>query len=177
VLAALRHLPDTFKLVVAGGVHPKDRTGNDYWMDLIQQADAGGLQSRMILTGFLTDAADQAAVLEQADVFVLPYDEVGQSGSAVLADVLSYDRPVITSRARSMFVYRMDKDTAFSSIATDVGNAEELAATIRKCVRFEPQSYADARQHRETARRRYSLASTQAAYEQIYRRLLVAPAS
>jgi glycosyltransferase involved in cell wall biosynthesis len=177
VLAALRHLPDTYKLVVAGGVHPKDRSGNDYWMDLIQQADARGVQSRMILTGFLTDAADQAAVLEQADVFVLPYDEVGQSGSAVLADVLSYDRPVITSRARSMFVYRMDKDTAFSSIAADVGNAEELAATIQKCVRFEPQSYADARQHRETARRRYSLASTQAAYEQIYRRLLVAPAS
>lgn len=174
VLAALRHLPDTFKLVVAGGVHPKDRTGNDYWMDLIQQADAWGLQSRMLFTGFLTDAADQAAVLEQADVFVLPYDEVGQSGSAVLADVLSHDRPVITSRARSMFVYRLDKDTAFSSIAADVGKAEELAATIRTCARFEPQFYAATRQHRDAARRRYSLANTQAAYEQIYRGVLAA---
>jgi glycosyltransferase involved in cell wall biosynthesis len=176
VLAALRHLPETFKLVVAGGVHPKDRTGNDYWMDLIQQADSWGLQSRMILTGFLADVADQAAVLDQADVFVLPYDEVGQSGSAVLADVLSYDRPVITSRARSMFVYRMDKDTAFSSVATDVGDAKELAATIRKCAGLEPQFYADARQHRDAARRRYSLASTQAAYERIYRGVLAASA-
>jgi glycosyltransferase involved in cell wall biosynthesis len=177
VLAALRHLPENFKLVVAGGVHPKDRAGNDYWMDLIQQADAWGLQSRVIFTGFLADAADQAAVLEQADVFILPYDEVGQSGSAVLADVLSYDCPVITSRARSMFVYRMDKDTAFSSVAVDVGDAKEFAATIRKCTRFEPESFAEARQHRATARQRYSLASTQTAYEQIYRRLLVAPAS
>jgi glycosyltransferase involved in cell wall biosynthesis len=174
VLAALRHLPETFKLVVAGGVHPKDRAGNDYWMDLIQQADAWGLQSRIIFTGFLADAVEQAGVLGQADVFVLPYDEVGQSGSAVLADALSYDRPVITSRARSMFVYRMDKDSAFSSIATDVGDAQELAATIKKCVRIEPQSYPDARQHRAIVRQRYSLASTQTAYEQIYRGVLVA---
>ncbi len=172
VLSALRHLPDGFKLVVAGGVHPKDKTGNDYWMDLIQQADVWGLQSRILFTGFLASAADQAAILEQADVFVLPYDEVGQSGSAVLADVLSYDRPVITSRARSMFVYRMDKDTAFSSIATDVGDAEQFAATIRQCARFEPQLYAETRQHRATARMRYSLANTQAAYERIYRGVL-----
>jgi hypothetical protein len=90
----------------------------------------------------------------------------------VLADVLSYDRPVITSRARSMFVYRMDKDTAFSSIATDVGDAEQFAATIRQCARFEPQLYAETRQHRATARMRYSLANTQAAYERIYRGVL-----
>ncbi len=76
-----------------------------------------------------------------------------------------------------MFVYRMDKDTAFSSVAVDVGDAKEFAATIRKCARFEPESFAEARQHRATARQRYSLASTQTAYEQIYRRLLVAPAS
>ncbi|MFM7521572.1 MAG: glycosyltransferase [Planctomycetota bacterium] len=172
VLSALRHLPDGFKLVVAGGVHPKDKTGNDYWMDLIQQADVWGLQSRIIFTGFLADPAEQAAVLEQADVFVLPYDEVGQSGSAVLADVLSYDRPVVTSRARSMFVYRMDKDTAFSSISTDVGEAEQLAATIRQCARFEPQLYAETQTHRATARERYSLANTQTAYERIYRGVL-----
>lgn len=172
VLAALRHLPETFKLVVAGGVHPKDKGGNDYWMDLIQQADVWGLQSRTIFTGFLTDPAEQAAVLGQADVFVLPYDEVGQSGSAVLADVLSYDRPVITSRARSMFVYRMDKDTAFSSIAVDVGQAAEMAGLIRDLARFEGRLFAENRLHRATARARYSLDNTQAAYEGIYRGVL-----
>jgi len=172
VLSALRYLPDGFKLIVAGGVHPKDKTGNDYWMDLIQQADVWGLQSRILFTGFLATAADQAAILEQADVFVLPYDEVGQSGSAVLADVLSYDRPVVTSRSRSMFVYRMDRDTAFSSIATDVGDAEQLAATIRQCARFEPELYAETRQHRAVARQRYSLTNTRSAYERIYRGVL-----
>jgi glycosyltransferase involved in cell wall biosynthesis len=172
LLGALKNLPETFKLVVAGGVHPKDKSGNDYWMDLIQQADAWGLQSRIIFTGFLGDPAEQGAVLGQADVFVLPYDEVGQSGSAVLADALSYDRPVVTSRARSMFVYRMEKDTAFSSIAVDVGDAQALATTIKQCARKESEFYPETQAHRSAARGRYSLDNTQAAYERVYRAVL-----
>jgi len=169
LLATLKHLPESFKMVVAGGVHPKDKTGGDYWMDIIQQADAWGLQSRVLFTGFLGDPAEQAAVLSQADVFVLPYDEVGQSGSAVLADALSHDRPVLTSRARSMFVYRMDKDTAFSSIAVDVGEPESFAATIKRCATNEALHFPDTRDHRAVARERYSLERTQAAYERVYR--------
>ncbi len=169
LLAALKHLPESFKMVIAGGVHPKDKTGSDYWMDIIQQADAWGLQSRVVFTGFLGEPAAQGAVLAQADVFVLPYDEVGQSGSAVLADALSYDRPVLTSRARSMFVYRMEKDTAFSSIAVDVGDAESFAATIKQCARDERLHHPETRGHRAAARERYSLDRTQAAYERVYR--------
>jgi glycosyltransferase involved in cell wall biosynthesis len=176
LLSAFRHLPESFKLVVAGGIHPKDKTGNDYWMDLIQQADVWGLQSRIIFTGFLGDPAEQGAVLSQADVFVLPYDEVGQSGSAVLADALSYDRPVITSRAKSMFVYRMEKQTAFSSIAIDVGDAEAFAKTIKECVRAEEKFHPDAQSHRDAARASYSLDMTQAAYERVYRSVLTGAA-
>lgn len=172
LLSALKHLPESYKMVVAGGVHPKDKTGSDYWMDLIQQADAWGLQSRVVFTGYLGDPAQQGAVLAQADVFVLPYDEVGQSGSAVLADALSYDRPVLTSRARSMFVYRMEKDTAFSSIAVDVGEPQAFAATIKQCVIGEDKYHAETREHRAAARERYSLDRTQAAYERVYRAVL-----
>jgi len=176
LLNAFKHLPESFKLVVAGGIHPKDKTGNDYWMDLIQQADVWGLQSRIIFTGFLGDPAEQGAVLSQADVFVLPYDEVGQSGSAVLADALSYDKPVITSRARSMFVYRMEKQTAFSSIAVDVGDAEAFAKTIKECVRAEEKFHPDAQSHRDAARANYSLDMTQAAYERVYQSVLTGAA-
>jgi len=172
LLSAFKHLPASFKLVVAGGIHPKDKTGNDYWMDLIQQADVWGLQSQIIFTGFLGDPAEQGAVLSQADVFVLPYDEVGQSGSAVLADALSYDKPVITSRARSMFVYRMEKQTAFSSIAIDVGDAEALAKTIKECARAEEKFHPDAQSHRDAARASYSLDKTQTAYERVYHSVL-----
>lgn len=176
LLSAFKHLPESFKLVVAGGIHPKDKTGNDYWMDLIQQADVWGLQSQIIFTGFLGDPAEQGAVLSQADLFVLPYDEVGQSGSAVLADALSYDKPVITSRARSMFVYRMEKQTAFSSIAIDVGDAETFAKTIKECVRAEEKFHPDAQSHRDAARANYSLDMTQAAYERVYHSVLTGAA-
>ena len=176
LLSAFKHLPESFKLVVAGGIHPKDKTGNDYWMDLIQQADVWGLQSRIIFTGFLGDPAEQGAVLSQADVFVLPYSEVGQSGSAVLADALSYDKPVITSRARSMFVYRMEKQTAFSSIAIDVGDGETFAKTINECVQAEEKFHPVAQSHRDAARANYSLNMTQAAYERVYHSVLTGAA-
>jgi glycosyltransferase involved in cell wall biosynthesis len=172
LLAALKHLPESYKMVVAGGVHPKDKSGGDYWMDIIQQADSWGMQSRLIFTGYLGDPAQQAAVLAQADVFVLPYDEVGQSGSAVLADALSHDRPVLTSRARSMFVYRMEKDTAFSSIAVDVGESEAFAATIRQCAVDEGRNHPQTREHRAAARDRFSLDMARAAYERVYRGVL-----
>ena len=104
-------LPSNFRFVIAGGVHPKDRLGHEYWSELLSRIDEVGCQDRVVFTGFLDDSAEQAAVLKQADVFVLPYDEVGQSGSAVLADVLSCGRPIVTSLARSMFVYRHGNDT------------------------------------------------------------------
>lgn len=176
LLAALKHLPESYKMVVAGGVHPKDKSGGDYWMDIIQQADSWGMQSRVIFTGYLGDPAQQAAVLAQADVFVLPYDEVGQSGSAVLADALSHDRPVLTSRARSMFVYRMEKDTAFSSIAVDVGEPASFAVTIKQCAVGEARHHPQTREHRAAARERFCLDKAQAAYERVYRGVLAGTA-
>ncbi|MFM8734953.1 MAG: glycosyltransferase [Pirellulales bacterium] len=176
VLEALRYLPNNVKLVAAGGIHPKDRGGSDYWLEVLQRADALGLQGRVLVTGYLDDVATQAAVLAQADVFVLPYDEVGQSGSAVLADVLAYDRPVITSRARSMFVYRMDPQTAFSSRAVDVTDAEAFAAAVGESIRGDAEGSAEARGHRVAVLERHSMAATQAGYERVYRSVLASRA-
>jgi glycosyltransferase involved in cell wall biosynthesis len=109
-------------------------------------------------------------VLRQADAFVLPYDEVGQSGSAVLADALSHGKPVITSLARSMFVYRHDNDTVFSSVAVDVSDPEKLAATIIDAT--DSASCPRRRLHQRTVCDRFSLACTAAGYEQVYRSVL-----
>ncbi|MDO7713886.1 MAG: hypothetical protein MUP93_03335, partial [Pirellulales bacterium] len=51
-------------------------------------------------------------------------------GSAVLADVLSHGRPIVTSLARSMFVYRHGNDTVYSSSAVDVEDVEKLRQAI-----------------------------------------------
>jgi len=167
-LAALAALPDTYRLVVAGGVHPNDRSGNDYWMQLLAEADALGVQSRVIYTGFIDDPEKQAAILSQADCFLLPYAEVGQSGSAVLADALAHFRPVVTSTAKSMFVYRGSLDTVGSSVSVDVTNAELLAETIASCV--EPGTHHNLQmpRHQQAVYETYSLERTQERYQRVY---------
>ncbi len=167
-IAALRQLPESFRLVVAGGVHPKDKHGPEYWMGLLGEADAAGLQNRVIFTGYMSDPRQQAAVLHQADCFLLPYDEVGQSGSAVLADALSHDRPVITSTAKSMFVYRGLPDTVFSSVAVDVTCPETLAATIETAVGAGLPGIPLSRRQQQAVRDHFSLEQTQARYQQAY---------
>ena len=164
---ALENLPTNYKLVIAGGRHPKDRGAARYWMELLKEIEERKLQSRVIFTGFLQTGSEQATVLRQADLFLLPYDEVGQSGSAVLADSLAYDRPVVTSRARSMFAYRMSQDTVFSSTSLDVTDAESLAECILKTLAEGTADSMSANQ-RKAAIARYSLDNIGNAYERLY---------
>jgi glycosyltransferase involved in cell wall biosynthesis len=165
---ALEHLPENFKLVIAGGRHPKDRGASRYWMELLAIVESNSLQNRVLFTGFLATGGAQAAILKQADLFILPYKEVGQSGSAVLADALAYDRPVVTSRARSMFAYRMSQDCVYSSMSTDVTDAKDFAAHILNALENKAEdSYVAS--HRKAAISRYSLNSIGFAYEQLYK--------
>lgn len=165
---ALEHLPDNFKLVIAGGRHPKDRGATRYWMELLQSIEKKGLQNKVLFTGFLATGGEQAAVLKQADVFILPYKEVGQSGSAVLADALAYDRPVVTSRAKSMFAYRMSQDCVYSSLSTDVSDAKEFATHIVDSLKNRAED-SHVASHRTAAIKRYSLDTIGFAYEQLYK--------
>lgn len=167
-IAALPLLPESYRLVIAGGVHPKDKSGPEYWMQLLAEADAAGLQNRVIFTGYLSDPQQQAAVLHQADCFLLPYDEVGQSGSAVLADALSHDRPVITSHAKSMFVYRGLPNTVFSSIAVDVTCPETLAGIIARSLGDDLPGIPLSRRQQQAVRDHFSLAQTKDRYQEAY---------
>jgi len=167
-IAALSLLPESCRLVIAGGVHPKDKSGPEYWMQLLAEADAAGLQNRVIFTGYLSDPQQQSAVLHQADCFLLPYDEVGQSGSAVLADALSHDRPVITSHAKSMFVYRGLPNTVFSSVAVDVTCPETLAGIIERSLGDDLPGIPLSRRQQQAVRDHFSLAQTKDRYQEAY---------
>ena len=164
---ALEHLPDNLKLVIAGGRHPKDRGASRYWMELLQCVEEKGLQNRVIFTGFLATGGDQAAILKQADIFILPYKEVGQSGSAVLADSLAYDRPVVTSRARSMFAYRMSQDCVYSSVSTDVTDPKGFAELIISSLTNKAER-SHVASNRIAAIKRYSLEAIGFEYKQLY---------
>jgi len=169
-LAALRLLPKNFKLVVAGGLHPKDPGSTETWIALLAKADEFKVTDRVIFSDFISDPCDQAELFGQADVFVLPYHEVGQSGSAALADVIAYGRPVITSIAKSMFVYRMDRDTVNSCTSVDVGKPRLLAKCILDCVDGDGGKHDHT--HQITTMARYNLDKTTQAYETIYLSLL-----
>ena len=168
---ALNELPSNHKLVIAGGRHPKDRSATRYWMDLLTKIEREGLKDRVIFTGFLATGAEQAALLKQGDMFLLPYDEVGQSGSAVLADALAHDKPVITSNARSMFAYRMSQDTVYSSVSTNVSHPEKFAEAILQGLdATDPQHHTST--HRSAAKERFSKKRIGSLYQEIYNRTL-----
>jgi glycosyltransferase involved in cell wall biosynthesis len=166
-LRAMELLPENYKLVVAGGLHPKDPGSSEMWMQLLAKMDELGLRKRVVFTGFIENPAEQAALFEQADAFLLPYHEVGQSGSAALADVLAYGRPVITSWAKSMFVYRMESDMVNACISVDVGKPGALADAIRGGIENTQGLHNPA--HQRSACLRYNLQKTTSAYEQMFR--------
>jgi glycosyltransferase involved in cell wall biosynthesis len=139
-------------------------------MEILGRADALGVRDRLLFSGFLEDPGEQAELFGKGDAFLLPYNEVGQSGSAALADVMAYGRPVVTSFAKSMFVYRMDSDTVSSSVSVDVKDPERLAACLSDCLagdggRHDPRQQA-------VAGARYGLGECTRAYERVYRSLL-----
>ena len=170
IIDVMSGLPAEYRLVVAGGVHPKDRMGHEYWSELLSRIDEVGCQDRVVFTGFLNDSAEQAAVLRQADVFVLPYDEVGQSGSAVLADVLSYGRPIVTSLARSMFVYRHGNDTVYSSSAVDVEDVEKLHQAIVDAA--DPACSPRRQLHQRNVQQKFCLRQMASQYQAMYELVL-----
>lgn len=169
-LRTLKLLPEQYRLVVAGGLHPKDPSSSEMWMHVLAMMDELGLRDRVTITGFIEDPAEQSALFSKADAFLLPYREVGQSGSAALADVLAYGQPVVTSLAKSMFVYRMDSDTLNACVSADADMPEALAAALVGSV--EGQGSLHNREHQRTACARYSLERTAAAYEAIYREIM-----
>lgn len=170
IIDAMPGLPSEFRLVIAGGVHPKDRLGHEYWSELLTRIDEVGCQDRVVFTGFLDDSAEQAAVLKQADVFVLPYDEVGQSGSAVLADVLSCGRPIVTSLARSMFVYRHGNDTVYSSSAVDVEDVDKLQQAVVDAT--DPVSSPRRQLHQRNVQKKFCLYQMATQYKLMYESVL-----
>lgn len=167
-LAALKHLPDEYRLVIAGGVHPADKHAQDQWNQVLADVDAEELQSRVMITGFLETAEERAEILSQADCFLLPYEEVGQSGSACLADALASMKPVITSDATVMFAYRGQVDTVYSSIAVHNRRPNGIAETIVRCVQASGDADALRTRQQQCVCDRFSLRKTVGRYRQIY---------
>jgi glycosyltransferase involved in cell wall biosynthesis len=91
-LDALARLPETVTLVIAGDVHPADRSDPRGWVEA--EARARGLGERVRFTGYLP--ADSVPELMRAsDLVLAPFTAMSASASIHLA--LAHGRPVLAS--------------------------------------------------------------------------------
>ncbi|HLJ11925.1 MAG TPA: glycosyltransferase, partial [Planctomycetaceae bacterium] len=154
---ALQHLPENYQLVVAGGPHPHDAGSRRYWRELVREIDRARMTERVVFTGFVADRRQYFGILNLADVFLMPYREVGQSASAVLADILSLGKPIITSAAESLCEYRDDADSWACSFSGHVEDARQFADEILHLHRESSNPKATYKAHAAKAARKYAI--------------------
>lgn len=120
VIDVLPALPEA-RYLIAG--RPRADRGQEILEEALAHARQLGVDDRVEYLGFIEDA-DVPALFEAADVVVLPYGRVSQSGSLNLA--LGYERPVLTS---SLAPFEELQDE-FGCPAT-YGDAEELERELK----------------------------------------------
>ncbi|OYZ20734.1 MAG: hypothetical protein B7Y39_10205 [Bdellovibrio sp. 28-41-41] len=130
IVEALAFLPPNFKLIIVGGLHPQDTKGTKYWCKLLEAIDIGKVEEKVKVTGFIEEKNRYFGALKLADIFLMPYKEVGQSASAVLADIVGFEKPIVTSNAGSMFEYRYGLNTMHAMVIGDTKSPKRFADTI-----------------------------------------------
>lgn len=119
VVAALPQHPDATYLIAGEPRTDRDREMLD---DVLETARSLGVADRVRHVGYVPDE-DVPTVFSAADVVVLPYDRVTQSGVVNLA--LAYERPVVASELPSFEELR----DRFGCLAT-YDDAAELAELL-----------------------------------------------
>jgi len=96
-VADLRDLNPRY--LVIGRTHPKvvQRDGEAYREGLLRRAQAGGVQDVVELDDRYLDVGELAALVQRADVVLLPYDSREQVTSGVLIEAVAAGRPVVST--------------------------------------------------------------------------------
>lgn len=96
-MAGLRDLQPRY--LVMGKTHPKvlERHGESYRNDLQQRIDDNGVVDLVDLDPSYLSVPELAALVERADVVLLPYDSREQVTSGVLIEAVAAGRPVVST--------------------------------------------------------------------------------
>lgn len=86
----------------------------------------------------------------------------------MLADLLSLEKPIITSTAVSLCEYRDDAETWACTITGHVEDPRQFAEEIRALQQHDANGNAINRLHARNAARKYSLEKIAETYRQIY---------
>jgi glycosyltransferase involved in cell wall biosynthesis len=94
-IKTLKLLPQNYKLLIIGGIHPK--AGNDNYLDrLFELAQAYGLGHRIYITGYVSKA-EQTALLSMCQFAVFHYQRGYLSSSGAVNDALALGIPAIAT--------------------------------------------------------------------------------
>lgn len=146
-LTELRDLRPRPEYVIAGATHPKVREhdGEDYRDMLVERAAASSSATQVTFDDTYRDLASLTALIQSADLVVLPYDSRDQVTSGVLVDAVAAGRPVVSTAfphavellASGAGIVVPQRDpvalgTAIRSVLTDPALAASMAAEARR---------------------------------------------
>jgi glycosyltransferase involved in cell wall biosynthesis len=129
-MAQLRDLDATY--IVAGQTHPKValREGEAYRTALQERARALGLGATITFDGRYRDPEALAALVQSADVVLLPYDSVDQVTSGVLIEAVAAGKPVVATR----FPHAVELIGESAGILVTHRSPGDIAAALRTLI-------------------------------------------
>jgi len=135
VLYALEKLPPNYVLVFFGGQHPaslfSEPHGSKYEKKLLAyiQKKKAVFQNRVLFLGAQDSDEQMVKAIRLCDHVVIPYFEVGQSGSGIVSLVFENNPNVYLSRNKAFLEYKKYMGESFYMF--DIGNYLELADKIK----------------------------------------------
>lgn len=153
--------------LVAGATHPKvlERSGEAYRQMLVRRVEGASRRPWVSFDNTYRDLADLNALIQSADVVVLPYDSDDQVTSGVLVDAVAAGRPVVAtafphavellSTGAGIVVPQRDPAALADAIRTVLTRPGAAAAMADEARRLAPQLSWEsvARRYDEVARR------------------------
>lgn len=127
-MADLRDLRPRY--LVVGKTHPKvlERDGEAYRSSLVAQTAARGLEDVVELDASYLGLHELAALVQSADVVLLPYDSPDQVTSGVLIEAVAAGRPVVSTA----FPHAIELLTDGAGLVVPQRDPAALSAALRR---------------------------------------------
>lgn len=175
-MQALVELPEEYCLIVAGGQHPMSIKPMHTDPTVIELQELMKSQNSTLFTakekerllrsvyflGVQETDADMEAALCATDYVLLPYHEVGQSGSGIATMAFELERKLVLSRNVAFTEFRKFFPDSFESV--DIGNVLELKHKIL--------NYDDAKvEQAKRAKEKYNAEALAKIYSDLYKEM------
>ncbi len=130
---AMMLLPDNYKLIIIGGVHPGAQ--NDAFLDKISDyIIENGLKGRVHITGFIEDDLLLNTYIANADIMIYPYLREYASSSAALNNAFAAAKPIVAFPAAAFKeinetspYMRLCDSFSYYDLAREIGKLDKKA--------------------------------------------------